>query len=149
MSNTEAPFNVSANFCNIRGTTVDELYENLVAFNDHPDIEDQIAVFRARVGAGNSHAAAVTTAASTLGATVVASGNAPTTETDKYGAKFTYDHPDAKDLPDGRGKYILKEWTSKPKDDGTPGKALKAWVDPIKGPRPARKGEAEAPIIWA
>lgn len=149
MSSTEAPYVVSANFCAVRGETVDELYERLVAFNDHPEVEDQIAAFRGRV-AGNAHSAAVQTAVASLGATVIASETTgPEVETDKWGSKYTYNHPDAKPLPDGRGDYILKEWTSKPKDDGSPGKELKAWVDPIKGPRPSRKGDAEAPIIWA
>lgn len=145
MSTTEAPFVVSANFCAIRGNSIDELFDNLAAFNAHPAIEDEIAAFRSRVSAASA-SQAVANAQSGLGATVISNNNpaaGPEIETDKYGAKFTYNHPDAPDLPDGRGKYVLKEWRSQA------GKDLKAFVDPVKGPRPARKGEAEAQIIWA
>lgn len=150
MSTTEAPFVVSHNFCAIRGNSIDELFDNLAAFNAHPAIEDEILAFRVRVSqslASTSVAAqAVANAQSGLGGTVISNNNpaaGPEVETDKYGAKFTYNHPDAPDLADGRGKYVLKEWRSQA------GKDLKAWVDPVKGPRPARKGEAEAQIIWA
>lgn len=145
MSTTEAPFVVSANFCAIRGNSIDELFDNLAAFNAHPAIEDEIASFRSRVS-GATASQAVANAQAGLGGTVISNSNpaaGPEIETDKYGAKFTYNHPDAPDLSDGRGKYVLKEWRSQA------GKDLKAWVDPIKGPRPARKGEAEAQIIWA
>ena len=145
MSTTEAPFVVSANFCAIRGNSIDELFDNLSAFNAHPAIEDEIAAFRGRVSAASA-AQAVANVQSSMGGTVISNDNpsvGPEVETDKYGAKFTYNHPDAKALPDGRGKYILKEWRSQA------GKDLKAWVDPVKGPRPARKGDDEAPIIWA
>jgi hypothetical protein len=144
MSTTEAPFVVSHNFCAVRGETVDELYGRLTELNEHPDIDSAIAEFRSKVS-GATASQAVATAASTLGATVTSNNTpaaGPEIETDRYGAKYTYNHPDSPDLPDGRGKYVLKEWTSKQ------GKDLKAWVDPIKGPRPARSGEAEAPIIW-
>lgn len=145
MSTTEAPFVVSANFCAIRGNTIEELFNNLEEFNSHPAIEMSIAEFRARVN-GATASQAVANVQANLGGTVISNDNpsaGPEVETDKYGNKFTYNHPDAKDLPDGRGKYILKEWRSQA------GKDLKAWVDPIKGPRPARKGDDEAPIIWA
>ena len=62
--------------------------------------------------------------------------------TDKYGAKFTYGIADAPALPDGRGYYVFKEWTDRN------GKARKAYVDPVKGPKPAKPGASEAPIIW-
>ena len=62
---------------------------------------------------------------------------------DKYGAKFTYGIADAPALPDGRGHYVFKEWTDRN------GKARKAYVDPVKGPKPAKPGASEAPIIWA
>lgn len=144
MSNTEAPYVVSHNFCAVRANTADELYARLNEINEHPDLEDQIALFRSKVS-GATAAAAVATAQQSLGATVTSNNNpsaGPEIETDRYGSKFTYNHPDAPALPDGRGSYVLKEWTSKQ------GKDLKAWVDPIKGPRPARSGGDEAPIIW-
>ena len=144
MSTTEAPFTVSHNFCAVRGNTIEELYARLTELNEHPDIDSAIAEFRAKVS-GATALQAVAHATTTLGATVVSNDNpaaGPEIENDRYGAKYTYNHPDAPALPDGRGSYVLKEWTSKQ------GKDLKAWVDPIKGPRPARKGEDEAPIIW-
>jgi hypothetical protein len=76
---------------------------------------------------------------------VVVHGSQPgTVETlnDRYGNRFTYGLNDAPSLPDGRGKYVRKDWTSQQ------GKALKAWVDPAKGPKPFAKGEQEAEIVW-
>lgn len=61
---------------------------------------------------------------------------------DRWGNAFTYGHPDAPDLPDGRGKYIQKSGTSKA------GKPYTVWVDPAKGPKPARPGATEAEPIW-
>jgi hypothetical protein len=66
----------------------------------------------------------------------------PTVETDRYGNRYTYGLNDAPLLPDGRGTYIRKDWTSQQ------GKQLKAWVDPSKGPRPFAKGSVEAEIQW-
>lgn len=66
----------------------------------------------------------------------------PQVETDRYGNRYTYGLADAPLLPDGRGNYIRKDWTSQQ------GKQLKAWVDPSKGPRPFAKGAAESEIIW-
>jgi hypothetical protein len=63
--------------------------------------------------------------------------------TGKYGDTYTYGHPDAPTLPDGRGAYILREWVAKS------GKKMRAWVDPIKGPKPASRGAEEAPLVWA
>lgn len=61
----------------------------------------------------------------------------------KYGDRYCYGSPDAPALPDGRGHYILKDWTSKN------GKKLRAWVDPVKGPKPFKPGAAEAELVWA
>jgi len=61
---------------------------------------------------------------------------------DKYGNEWTYGHPDAPDLPDGRGKYAKKKGTSKA------GKAYVGWFDPAKGPKPFKPGIAEAETIW-
>ena len=61
---------------------------------------------------------------------------------DKYGNEWTYGHPDAPDLPDGRGKYAKKKGTSKA------GKAYVGWFDPAKGPKPFKPGVAEAETIW-
>jgi hypothetical protein len=62
---------------------------------------------------------------------------------DKYGNEWTYGHPDAPDLPDGRGKYAKKKGVSKA------GKAYVGWFDPAKGPKPFKPGVAEAETIWA
>lgn len=62
---------------------------------------------------------------------------------DKYGNEWTYGHPDAPDLPDGRGKYAKKKGVSKA------GKAYVGWFDPAKGPKPFKPGVAEAETIWS
>lgn len=61
---------------------------------------------------------------------------------DKYKNEWTYNLPNAPNLPDGRGKYAFKNWVD------ANGKRRKAWVDPSKGPKPFEKGTSEAPIIW-
>ena len=61
---------------------------------------------------------------------------------DKYGNEWTYGHPDAPELPDGRGKYAKKKGVSKA------GKAYVGWFDPAKGPKPFKPGVAEAETIW-
>jgi hypothetical protein len=62
---------------------------------------------------------------------------------DKYGNEWTYGHPDAPDLPDGRGKYAKKKGVSKA------GKAYVGWFDPAKGPKPFKPGVTEAETIWS
>jgi hypothetical protein len=62
---------------------------------------------------------------------------------DRYGNEWTYGHPDAPALPDGRGKYAKKKGTSKA------GKAYVGWFDPAKGPKPFTPGAVEAETIWA
>jgi hypothetical protein len=61
---------------------------------------------------------------------------------DKYGNEWTYGHPDAPALPDGRGKYAKKKGVSKA------GKAYVGWFDPAKGPKPFAVGAVEAETIW-
>jgi len=61
---------------------------------------------------------------------------------DKYGNEWTYGHPDAPDLPDGRGKYAKKKGVSKA------GKSYVGWFDPAKGPKPFSPGAVEAETIW-
>lgn len=61
---------------------------------------------------------------------------------DKYGNEWTYGHPDAPDLPDGRGKYAKKKGVSKA------GKNYVGWFDPAKGPKPFTPGAVEAETIW-
>lgn len=62
---------------------------------------------------------------------------------DKYNNEWTYGHPDAPDLPDGRGKYAKKKGVSKA------GKTYVGWFDPAKGPKPFKPGATEAETIWA
>lgn len=66
----------------------------------------------------------------------------PETITDQWGNQWTYNHPDAPDLPDGRGKYTLKKGISKA------GKPYTGWFDPAKGPKPFPKGAVEAEAIF-
>jgi len=61
---------------------------------------------------------------------------------DKYGNEWTYGHPDAPTLPDGRGNYAKKKGVSKA------GKAYVGWFDPAKGPKPFKPGVTEAETIW-
>ena len=62
---------------------------------------------------------------------------------DRYGNEWTYGHPDAPALPDGRGKYAKKKGISKA------GKSYIGWFDPAKGPKPFTPGAVEAETIWA
>ena len=62
--------------------------------------------------------------------------------TDKWGKRYVYGLPDAPDLPDGRGKYILKY--VKLKDNSE----KKVWVDPAEGPKPCKPGLEKAKQIW-
>jgi hypothetical protein len=61
---------------------------------------------------------------------------------DKYGNEWTYGHPDAPLLPDGRGNYAKKKGVSKA------GKTYVGWFDPAKGPKPFKPGAVEAETIW-
>jgi len=61
---------------------------------------------------------------------------------DKYGNEWTYGHPDAPALPDGRGNYAKKKGISKA------GKTYVGWFDPAKGPKPFKPGVTEAETIW-
>jgi hypothetical protein len=81
-----------------------------------------------------------TLAAGGITGTVIA--NEIETIKDKWNNEWTYNHPDAPDLPDGRGKYALK------KGVGKTGKAYTGWFDPAKGPKPFAKGAVEADAIW-
>lgn len=61
---------------------------------------------------------------------------------DRFNNRWTYGLADAPALPDGRGFYARKDWTS------AKGQSLKAWVDPVKGPKPFQAGAVEADIMW-
>lgn len=145
MSTTEAPFVVSHNFCAVRAETVEDLVDRLREFNANELVSDEIAAFRAAV-TGTPMQTAVATVKQELGGEVIAQPSAPTGAPEvingKYGDKWTYGLSDAPALPDGRGSYVLREWTDKA------GKARKAFVDPIKGPKPFAAGAEEAKILW-
>lgn len=149
MATTEAPFSfttkVNGDLLTVRGETVSQFVDRLRELAEDPQIEEALGTVQALGG--------VAAAVAGLGATVIAStapataptpstSEGPTLLTDKYGGEWTYNHPDAPDLPDGRGKYALHAWKSKA------GKFLKAWKDPAKGPKPFSPGSEEAPLIW-
>lgn len=150
----EAPYSITVKVGNdlltIRAATQDEFIAHLLPFGWHPTVSQ---VITATVGGAPAAPAAapaaptveqaVAAVTSTLGGTVAAPQSAVEVVEGKYGDRFTYGHPDAPDLPDGRGKYIFREWKSKD------GKHRKAWVDPTVGPRPAKPGAEEAKIVWA
>lgn len=154
---TEAPFVVSHNFCAVRANTVEELRERLTEFANDASIAALISGFRNAVSStpvamqGVTQQAAqpapVTTqqavenlAAGGITGTVVPQSLEEVA--DKWGNVWTYGHPDAPALPDGRGKYARKRGTSKA------GSPYVGWFDPAKGPKPFPTGASEAPTIW-
>lgn len=140
----EAPFVVSANFCAIRGNTVGELLDNLRAFNSNDEVADEIATFKQIVvGSPMSNAVGAVKAAMPAAEVVERSSTTPSEEFDKYGNKYTYNHPDAPTIPDTDLVAVLKEWTDKK------GNARKAFVHPRKGPKPAPEGGDQDFIKWA
>lgn len=72
----------------------------------------------------------------------VSDGSGMEVQKDTWGNSYTYNHPDAPALPDGRGPYVLKDWITKSGD------RKRAWVDPTKGPKPVKPGASEARAIW-
>lgn len=104
--------------------------------------------FQGVVGAGVPAAVGATTGGSVTPPQVVSPSTpapahgGPDVVTDRYGNQWTYGLADAPLLPDGRGSYARKDWTSQQ------GKRLKAWVDPAKGPKSFPAGAAEAEIVW-
>jgi hypothetical protein len=147
MSTTESPYSfttkLAGDLLTVRGDNVDQFADRLAELAADPRILDALSELQSL--GGNAPAVAAVKQAMP-GSQVVSHGtpisSGPQQETDKYGAVFTYEHPDAPDLPDGRGKYILKNWRDKS------GKSRTAFVDPVKGPRPFTAGAAEAPIQW-
>lgn len=61
---------------------------------------------------------------------------------DKWGNVWTYGHPNAPALPDGRGMYASKKGISKA------GSQYTGWFDPAKGPKAFPAGAVEAPPIF-
>lgn len=130
---------------NIQGDSPEEFEHNLEWVTDNiqsivavGDLLNRAFVLTATFSQADSNiAATVTTPAASNG-----SGEGLSIEEDRWGKKFAYGHPDAPDLPDGRGKYILKFVKLKS------GEEKKVWVDPAEGPRPCKPGAAKAKQIW-
>ena len=148
---TEAPFVVSNNFCAVRANTVDILIARLNDFNSSDEIVDAISSFRMATGNQQGQRAPVSAgdpvaalAAAGVTGTVMpaASRDVAETMTDRWDNTWTYDHPDAPQLPDGRGKYALKAGIAKT------GRPYKAWFDPSKGPKPCTPGATVASSIF-
>lgn len=158
MQTTEAPFVVSHNFCAVRGNSVNELLDNLREFNSADEIESEILAFRSKVANPMIEYSpivrkAVALVKDELGGYVVAPPEpdspapvqqmaGPEVVAGKYGDRWTYGLAEAPALPDGRGFYVLREWTDAKQT------ARKAFVDPAKGPKPFAPGAEEAKIIW-
>lgn len=142
-------YTVSNNFCNVEANTIAELEQKLADFVNSERISDLLGEFREATGSRPNVANPVKLVEQQLGGTVIAEvANAPQAVTgpevvsDKYGNQYTYGLAEAPQLPDGRGNYVKKAWTSKA------GKRLVAWVDPSKGPKPFAPGAVEAELIW-
>jgi hypothetical protein len=143
----------STDLFTVRGNSVSEFRANMTAAVEA--IAEAVELQRSlnnRSGGASGGAFAATPAAvqvlqdAGLNPTPVAAGTtAQAIEVimDRYGNEWTYGHPDAPALPDGRGKYAKKKGTSKA------GKAYIGWFDPAKGPKPFTPGAVEAETIWA
>ena len=143
----------STDLFTVRGNSVSEFSANLTAAVEA--IASATALQQSlnnRSGGASGGAFAATAAAvqvlqdAGLNPTPVAAGTSATAIEvimDRYGNEWTYGHPDAPALPDGRGKYAKKKGTSKA------GKPYIGWFDPSKGPKPFTPGAVEAETIWA
>ena len=145
----EAPFVVSNNFCAIRANSVDVLINRLNEFNSSDEIADAISSFRmatgnqqVRVAPAGDPVAALAAAGVTGTVMPAASRDVAETMTDRWNNTWTYEHPDAPQLPEGRGKYALKAGLAKT------GRPYKAWFDPSKGPKACTPGATVAPSIF-
>lgn len=133
---------------NIQGDSPEEFEVNLEWVTDNiqsivavGDLLNGASVVTATLSTANGNMAA-TVSTPAAAAAPAASDTGLTIEEDRWGKKFAYGHPDAPDLPDGRGKYILKFVKLKS------GEEKKVWVDPAEGPRPCKPGSAKAKQIW-
>jgi hypothetical protein len=131
----------------VRGNTVAEFTANLqAALLAIPAATDLHTQLLSR--AGQSSMDKAITALQNAGlvaepvATTPATPQAIEVVKDKYGNEWTYGHPDAPALPDGRGNYAKKKGISKA------GKTYVGWFDPAKGPKPFKPGVTEAETIW-
>ena len=151
MSTTESPFSLNVRMGNgqltVRGDTLGELTSRTMELAASAEALEAITDLGSAFG---QVAPAVTAVKDSVGGNtsvqeVSFERGAPEEMTDKYGAVFTYNLAEAPKLEDGRdGFYVKKVWTD------AKGKARKAWVDPIKGPKPFPKAASgqEAPIVW-
>jgi hypothetical protein len=130
----------SSDLFTVRGNSVSEFRANLTAAVEAIASATELQrSLNNRTGAATGGAFAN----NTMDTAVQASPAAIEVITDRYGNEWTYGHPDAPALPDGRGKYAKKKGTSKA------GKAYIGWFDPAKGPKPFTPGAVEAETIWA
>lgn len=150
---TEARFSFTTKVNNdlftVRGDTIDEFVSNLeesvaavTAVNELQEATRGVAAVVAAVPEAQVVSTNVTPTLSS--APSVAPTGAVETETDNWLNVWTYNLPDAPDLPDGRGKYALAKRKSKK------GEWYTKFVDPYKGPKPfpAPAGGTVAPELW-
>ena len=148
MATTEAPFSFTTKFngdlLTVRGETIDEFADRIAELASDPRISDALGDLQMVSGVVAVKQQMGGSVVSTTQQQPVAAAQpaGPEVVTGKYGDKWTYGLLDAPDLPDGRGKYVLREWTDKAN------KARIAFVDPAKGPKPFSPGAEEAKIIW-
>ena len=132
----------------VRGQTVAEFKANLVAAVEAINEAQGLHTMLVNRPTGNAYAPNMEQAIQNLQAAgldpqpVASTPQAIEVVKDKYGNEWTYGHPDAPSLPDGRGSYAKKKGVSKA------GKAYVGWFDPAKGPKPFKPGAVEAETIW-
>lgn len=148
---------VNGDLFTVRGNNYDEFVENVTAAKSAVGFIKALQGGGATLYAGDINSSVTSGATAVItdafpGATVVSETHTPAAPAaaaaievikDRYGNEWTYGHPDAPDLPDGRGKYAKKKGMSKA------GKAYTGWFDPAKGPKPFQPGAVEAETIWA
>lgn len=142
MSEARFSFNtrIGGDQLTVRGDSIDEFTVNM---------EEATTAVAAITGLQEALRAVAVVTTAVPQATVVETQAAPAaapsggieTMTDRNGAQWTYGLPDAADLPDGRGKYALKEGVAK-----SSGRPYKMWCDPAGGPKPFPKGQKIDPI---
>lgn len=132
----------------VRGQTVAEFKANLVAAVEAINEAQGLHTMLVNRPTGNAYAPNMEQAIQNLQAAgldpqpVASTPQAIEVVKDKYGNEWTYGHPDAPSLPDGRGSYAKKKGVSKA------GKSYVGWFDPAKGPKPFKPGAVEAETIW-
>lgn len=96
----------------------------------------------AQLAAAEQALSAAATPVATIPAAASAPAGAVETLPGKFpGQQYTYNLPNAPEVLNGR--MVLKEWTTKA------GKRVKAWVDPLDGPKPAKAVGPKAELVWA